>query len=264
MLRIESDEHSVLIDPKVGGRIVSWKISDVDVLAEAGDHPIQGGMYVMAPWVGRLANAAITFEGQLYPQPLTYKQWSIHGSMPFSACNVERISDSEVRVEHVTPRSWPVEMHVTVSWKVSELGLTSSAEISTNDGSFPAAIGWHPWFLKTLSNGATATYGFESTQQFQIDEQFIVTGDLIAKTLGPHDDSFIVPKRRAEISWGNFRTVSIETSAEYFHLFEAEKLVCLEPETSPPNGVNLLEHGFGYLVTPDQPLSAFAHFLVRP
>lgn len=263
MLRIESDEHSVLIDPHVGGRIVSWKIAGVDVLADAGDHPIRGGMYVMAPWVGRLAHAAVVFERESYPQPLTYKQWAIHGSMPFGPCNVERVSETELRVEHVTPLSWPVEMRVSMSWKVSKLGLTSSAEISTREGSFPAAIGWHPWFLKTLSNGSTATYRLESTQQFQIDEDFIVTGEVIPKTSGPHDDSFIVPTRRAEISWGGFRTVNIETSAEYFHLFETEKLVCLEPETSPPNGVNLLDQGFGYLVTPDQPLTAYAHFLVQ-
>lgn len=264
VLKIESDEHSVLFDSHIGGRIVSWKIAGIDVLAPAGDHPIRGGMYVMAPWVGRLNNAEVTFHEHTYPQPLTYKQWAIHGSMPFSRCEIEQISENEVLVQHRSAPTWPVEMEVSVRWKVSDKGLVSSAEITVADNEFPAAIGWHPWFMKTLSNGSTATYEIDSNQQFLCNDEAIVTGEVIARTAGPHDDSFIVPSKRAEISWKDFRVITIETSAPYFHLFETQQLVCLEPETSPPNGVNLLDRGFADLVSPQNPLTAYAHFLVRP
>jgi len=264
VLKIESDEHILQIDPLHGGRIVSWQIESVDVLAPAEDHPIRGGMYVMAPWVGRLKDASVTYNKRQYPQPHNYKQWAIHGSMPFSPCDVSRISDSEVIVHHTTSSTWPVQMNIDVSWKVSSIGLVSSARISTTDGEFPAAIGWHPWFLKTLSNGCSATYSFDSNQQFEVDEECIVTGNLIEKTQGLHDDSFILRSGHVEIFWEGFRTINIETSARYIHLFETERLVCLEPETSPPNGVNFAHEGFSDIIGPSRPLTAYAHFLVEP
>ncbi len=264
VLQIKSDEHLLQIDPQNGGRIMSWQIDGVDVLAPAEVHPIRGGMYVMAPWVGRLKDATITYKNQHHPQSLTYKHWAIHGSMPFSECEVSLISESEVIIHHTTPSTWPAPMNIDVTWKVSSIGLLSTSKISTTDGEFPAAIGWHPWFLKTLSNGSSATYSFDSNQQFAVDEDLIVTGNLIEKTEGPHDDSFILKSGEAEIRWNGFRTMKIQTSARYLHLFETERLVCLEPETSPPNGVNLVNEGFSDIVSPERPLTAHAHFLVEP
>lgn len=262
MLHISAGEHELQIDPVNGGRAVSWRIGGVEVLANDEGHPITGGWYVMAPWVGRIRNAAVNYQGRTFIQPLNFDQWAIHGSMPFSECRVLAHSSDEVVISHTTSRAWPIAAVVTSVWEVNEWGISTRASIATTAGEFPASLGWHPWFRRNLDVGQSARYELEINQKFARDADNIVTGELSDAGSGPFDDSFTVPNGHAYIEWPGFRRIDIDSDVRFMHLYEAESSVCIEPETAPPNGVNLLDLGFGHVVRPQQPLTAEAHWRV--
>ena len=267
MLFIGSGEHELFIDPLNGGRVVSWQIAGVDVLAPVENEPIEGGWYLMAPWVGRLDQQKIVFESREYPQSTNFKNWAIHGTLPFAECRVLAHSDTEVVISHSTDKHWPIPALVTLAWEVHDWGVETRASVSTTEGNFPAAVGWHPWFRRNLLLGddvvgRSAVYGFDASTQFAVDENFIVSGDTIDVGTSPFDDSFFVADGKAHISWPGFRRIDIDADVQFMHLYESENFVCIEPETAPPNGVNLLEAGFGHIVSPGRPLTAHAEWRV--
>ncbi len=267
MLFISSGEHELFIDPTNGGRVVSWQIAGVDVLAPVEEEPIEGGWYLMAPWVGRLRDQSVTFDSHTFRQAINFREWAIHGTLPFAECRVLAHSDREIVISHQTDKRWPIPAMVTLAWEVHEWGVETRASVSTTEGSFPAAVGWHPWFRRNLALGDTpvgrsAVYGFDASAQFVTDEKFIVTGETVDVGVSPFDDSFVVPDGKAHITWPGFRRIDIAADVKFMHLYEANEFVCIEPETAPPNGVNLLGSGYGHIVSPGKPLTAQAEWRV--
>lgn len=264
MIELASGEHRVCIDPDLGGRITSWQIADVEVLAESGEHPIHGGLYLMAPWVGRLAGGRVRFEGRDYPQPANFEHWAIHGSLPFSRCTVLAESECEAVLSHETPESWPVPAVVTLLWHLHDWGLSSTASVSTPTGSFPAAIGWHPWFRRQLPGFAPIRYHINSVSQFQVDDDQIVTAAPGPISSGPYDHSFVVPDGGAILEWPGFRRIAVRSDLKFMHVYEAREHLCIEPQTAPPNGVNLRTLGYGHVVSNGEPLMASCNWEVSP
>ncbi len=256
MQKIKSGENELTIDPDFGGRAISWKLAGVELLAEPGDNPIVGGFYLMAPWVGRLRNSEVVFNQNKYPQEINFQTWAIHGTFPFKACEITYKSETEIVLKQSTTSNWPIDATIECRWLVQEAGLQTSATISTIDGEFPASLGWHPWFRRKLAVGMPANYEVNSSAIYVRDEDFIINGDTSEIFSGPFDDSFLVPTGKASITWPEFCAIDIVSTTKYFHLYEARNSVCIEPETSPPNGINLLAQDLGFIVSPDSPLSA--------
>ena len=157
---------------------------------------------------------------------------------------------------------WPWSGLVRMSWILEPTELRTQIQISSEEAAFPVVVGWHPWFRRTLEVGTSARYELEATAQYLRDQDEIVTGEISQIGAGPFDDSFAVPTGRAHIEWPKFRRIDIESDFQFMHLYEANTTVCIEPETSPPNGVNLLDLGFGHIVRPQEPLTAEVHWRV--
>ncbi len=263
MLEIESGINKLSIDPVHGGRATSWKVKGVELLSPAGENPIIGGFYLMAPWVGRLRDSEVVFNGQHFPQQINFQDWAIHGTFPFSDCELVFKTDTEIVLKQKTTKDWPISAIIECRWLVLESGIQTTATISTEIGKFPASLGWHPWFRRKLEVGLPAIYEIESQAIFNRGKELIIDGSQSEIFSGPFDDSFLVPSGKSFISWPHFCSIEIESTTKFFHLYEAQNSVCIEPETSPPNGINLMEKNLGFLVTPDSPLTATVDWKVN-
>lgn len=263
LLKITSGPNQLSIDPDYGGRAVSWKISGVEVLAPAGENPIVGGWYLMAPWVGRLENNQISFNGNTYLQKTNFQHWAIHGTFPFQSCEIISIAEDSIALRQSSTSDWLEAADIDCVWKVTNKGVQTQATVTTQGRSFPASIGWHPWFRRKLEAGEAAEYKLEAFEKFHVNHEMIIDGTTTDNFCGPFDDSFYVPSGKASIAWPGFYAIDIESSAKYIHLYEARNSVCIEPETAPPNGVNLLELELAQLVTFDNPLHISVNWNIR-
>ena len=109
---------------------------------------------------------------------------------------------------------------------------------ATADPPQPMMLGWHPWFNKTTALGE-AELDFQPGAMFERGDEPLPTGALIKPKPRPWDDCFTDVGSTPAISWGDLR-VSLESNADHWVVFdELQHAVCVEPQTGPPNAVNL-------------------------
>ena len=128
--------------------------------------------------------------------------------------------------------------------------------VETYGDSFPAQIGWHPWFNRNLGDGERGR-----------------TGRLRARLAGgarrrppahrpPDRPRSPAPGTTASgcpdgvdvtLTWPEQLELKVTSREEWVVVYdEQEAAVCVEPQTGPPNGLNTLPR----LVTPIEPLEA--------
>lgn len=257
-LKIGNSFQELLFDTAQGARATSWKLDGIEVLALPTSADLFGGNYVMAPWAGRIEGAAIDFKGASYPQPINHFPWAIHGSTPFNSPSIVEQTESRVVFTHNLDNelpTWPKGFTVLHSWETKGAELFTEIVVNSSELDFPAVVGWHPWFLRTLANGDVSSYGVSATHVFEVDDSKIVTGELGKIEAGPWDCAFLAPSGKAFIEWGNSFRIEINTNSEFFVVYdEPDDCVCIEPQSGPPNGSNLSSPDFNHLVTPTNPL----------
>jgi galactose mutarotase-like enzyme len=234
-------------DCAVGGRAVSWRVDGVELLAVHGNDPVEHGMYVMAPWAGRLAKNAFEFQDVYAEFPATYGQWAVHGVVMNAPCPPPVITETAEFVQAVFTSEltgWPWPAQVQTTWVLDRMGLRTEIEVSTptsSEASFPAVVGWHPWFRREILPGSFASWGAPSAQLAVRDGAF-ATGELveIEMAIGPFDDAFHVPDRTLTVAWPGWGHLVVENSAPWFVVFdELPGSLCIEPQTNAPNAMNL-------------------------
>jgi aldose 1-epimerase len=244
MLTIRSDRQVMTFDVALGGRVISWRVDGREVLAGIGDHPIEHGLYPMAPWAGRLRRNRITREqcaawgidadlaNRFEPN---YQEWALHGTAlttPVTVANSH--GDSAVTLRCPLPE-WPAElvMHWQLDGLVARSTITMEATRST-----PALMGWHPWFPMFV-NGVRATWALHGS--LAVREGAFPTGALIPWEAGSArvDDAFRVPDGVVELHWGGVH-LRITNSDPWFVVYDQrDDALCIEPQSGPPNALEL-------------------------
>lgn len=230
-------------DPGLGGRLVSWRVRGIELLAHHGDDPVEFGMYPMAPWAGRVRGNEIPTEslrrmGVDAQSPvkldINYPPWALHGT-----CFTSPVDTMEVHEDTVTSRQripdwpWPVELINT--WNIRDDGFDVRMTVKA-DQSSPVIMGWHPWFRRTLE-GSSVRWSVDSATMAVRDGAF-ASGEWrdIADTQGPYDDAFKVPSKRVDITWPGVMSLSVQSSHPWFVIFDqADDAICVEPQTQFPN-----------------------------
>ncbi len=255
---IGNDFQKVSFDTSMGGRATSWIYNGLELLAQPNEANLFGGNYVMAPWGGRLLDARINFQEKVYVQPINNHPWAIHGSTPFHEPTVIEHDATQIVFEHNLEYeliNWPTGFKVRHSWKVQDSKLITYIDVRSEHFEIPVVVGWHPWFLRTLSNGAIATYDITATGELATDESQIVTGEIVPTSEGPWDTTFIAPTGVATIAWSDSLRIDVKTNSKFFVLYDKlAEYVCIEPMSGSPNGNNLIDEGFGTIVSPGNPL----------
>ncbi len=261
---LETARARALVHPAAGGRVGSLVVGDLEMLIGDGRTRLEWGIYPMAPWAGRTRDARFTFGGVERTLPATMPPHAIHGTVLDREWVAAEVARDACLLETDLGPDWPfagtathrIELEDAADGAVLRLALT----VATSDAAMPAVVGWHPWFPRTLVRGGPVQLAFDAGSMYEA-EGGLPTGRLVQPGPGPWDDTFTDIRGTMEVRWPGAARIGIETSCDHVVVYDrAPQGVCVEPQTGPPDALNL---GSATIVTPGRPLTATVAFHVR-
>ncbi|MDI3407842.1 aldose epimerase family protein [Streptomyces cavernicola] len=241
-----------------GCRIGSLRIGGTEVLRQ-GDH---FGSFPMAPWCGRTENGQFRNGGQVHRLPVNSPPHAIHGTVRDKPWRRARGGgDTQAVFTYDLVEPWPYSGRITQIFELDESSLTVRMGLETYGDSFPAQLGWHPWFLRNLGR-EDVTIDFDPAWQEERGADHLPTGKRIDPLPGPWDDCFGMPDGVAvTLTWPEQLELKVSGPEQWVVIYDEQpEAVCVEPQTGPPNGLNTEPR----LVTPIEPLEATMRWDWRP
>ncbi|WP_228918211.1 aldose 1-epimerase [Streptomyces sp. DH20] len=252
-----SDEHITLtagdaevdVLPGNGGRVGGLRLGGVELLRQGERY----GCFPMVPWCGRLRDGRFRDGAAVRQMPLNAPPHAIHGTARNAPWRTARTSTDEAVLVYDLTDPWPYPGRVTQQVALTEESLTLTMSVETHGSSFPAQLGWHPWFLRNLG-GEDVTLGFEPAWQEERGEDHLPTGRRVDPRPGPWDDCFGMPGGvDVTLTWPGQLRLKVTSREEWVVVYDEQaEAVCVEPQTGPPDGLNTHPR----LVTPLEPLEA--------
>ena len=117
----------------------------------------------------------------------------------------------------------------------------------------PASLGFHPWFLRDIGTGGSASYTFSPAVRFAPAEDGFPR--IPSRDLGerPWDDVFTQPAQPPTMSWPNGPRLRITSNSDTWIIYErSPRALCIEPITALPD---TLGTPLAAVVTPGNPLN---------
>jgi aldose 1-epimerase len=249
-VRLVAPGAAVEVDTRWGGRVASWVVGDVELLCRHGEAPQLWGMYPMAPWPGRLRGNRVERDGRTVEFSPTFQGWAIHGTVLDRPATVVALTQEPAgcRLELVSPlgERWPWAGVVRQVLELRAGWLRTTIAVESDEVTFPAEVGWHPWFRRDLADrdgnrvGGTAQVDLPATGLLERGSDYLPSGVVRdpADVPGPYDDAFVVPSGRAAIAWPGALRLDISADVGWYVLFDMlPDAVCLEPQSGPPDGL---------------------------
>jgi len=250
LVELRAGPNRVLVDPRRGGRLLSWTFDGEELLVgppDDHDSSIRWGCFVMAPWPGRLAAARFDWRGRAIQLQRTHGRHAIHGLTWQRPWTVEEASTKAATlVAELSRAEWPMGGRVRqrVSVSVSEIRLEAEVEA---DESMPAAIGWHPWFVRRGDPRLRV-----DAARYQLTRGMVPTGETAsvsgrtdlrgAPRLGRRrlDLAYLEARSPAVITWPDLELeIAFEPSPAPLVVYTPPDSFCVEPLTAAPNALAL-------------------------
>ncbi|CAM5656681.1 hypothetical protein SVIOM74S_09052 [Streptomyces violarus] len=146
----------------------------------------------MVPWCGRIRDGRFLDGAVVRQMPLNAPPHAIHGTARDGAWRTARTSTAEAVLTHELVDPWPHPGRVTQVVALAEDALTLTMSVETYESSFPAQIGWHPWFNRNLG-GEDVRIDFDPAWQEERGDDHLPTGNRVEPKPGPWDDCFGMP-----------------------------------------------------------------------
>jgi aldose 1-epimerase len=252
VITLDAGPAQVKVIPEAGGRVGSPRVHGEQLLvtneraiealgAEPG--PFGWGIFPMAPWAGRIRRGRFSFQGKEYKLPVNFPPHAIHGTLAERAADGAEVGGSvAAALTWILGPPWPFAGRVLQSVALAEDSLTLALTIHADDA-MPVTCGWHPWWSRQLSDGSTVELDFRPEAMYLRDEEGIPTGALVPSSSGPWDDCFPLPASPIILRWPGVLEIALETDCQEVVVFtERPYGVCVEPQTGPPDAVNLGIH----------------------
>lgn len=250
------------LSPADGGRISSLRIDDRELLRTEGYGPIEWGSYPMAPFAGRIRNGAFTFGGREVRLPLNLPPHAIHGTVFVRRWDVVEVAGVSATLATSLGPDWPFAGRVEQRFELAD-GRLDVTLVLTADQPMPAALGWHPWFLRRLdgpdetpgegADHAPVELAFAPSEMLVRDATGIPAGERVTPPPGPWDDAFTGLAGPPRLTWPGRLELSIASSAEWWVVYDGRAdAVAVEPQTAPPDFVRIAP----VVVEPGAPLVA--------
>ncbi|MEU6810407.1 aldose 1-epimerase [Streptomyces sp. NPDC046831] len=248
-ITLTAGDAEVTLQPGNGGRVGGLRVGGVELLRQGE----RFGCFPMVPWCGRIRDGRFLDGATVQQMPLNSPPHAIHGTARDGAWRTARTTGTEAVMTYDLVDPWPYPARVTQVATLSEDALTLAMAVETYASSFPAQIGWHPWFRRNLG-GQDVRIDFDPAWQEERGGDHLPTGHRLDPKPGPWDDCFGMPGGvDVTLTWPGQLELRVTSPEEWVVVYdEQEAAVCVEPQTGPPNGLNTLPR----LVTPLEPLEA--------
>ncbi|GLF95919.1 aldose epimerase family protein [Streptomyces yaizuensis] len=234
-VRLTAGDVELTVGPQDGCRIESLIVGGTELLRQGE----RFGCFPMAPWCGRTENGLFRSGADTYVLPINAAPHAIHGTVRDRAWRTARHSATEAVFTCELTDPWPWPGTVTQMVELTEDSLTLRMGVETQENSFPAQAGWHPWFRRTLGD-SEVRIGFEPAWQEERGEDHLPTGRRIDPLPGPWDDCFGMPGGvDVTLTWPGLLELTVASREEWVVVYDEQaEAVCVEPQTGPPNGLN--------------------------
>ena len=251
MLELTAGDARATIEPARGGRVSSLRLGDRELLVpppDPHDVAIPWGLYLMAPWPGRLADGRLRFRGRTYQLARTHGRHAIHGLLWASPWAVEQAGATDVALRVGLDRGgWPFGGEVRHRIRLEPGALTLEASILA-DRAMPAALGWHPWFQRGLPDPSLRLRAGGILER----REMLPTGAVLplarrtdlrgGPILGRRrlDDAYVGARSPVVLRWPDLELrVEFGEECETVVAYTPWNAVCVEPQTARPNALGL-------------------------
>jgi galactose mutarotase-like enzyme len=259
---LRAGEARLVVDETSGARAASWQVGDLELLGR-GDGPVAqtavgSGMFLMAPWAGRLRDSTLRYGGASYPMPVDGTGWALHGTVLARPWTVDVEAPDHVELSVPLEEPWPWPGTVRATWRLRPDRLEASIVVEAATVAFPASAGWHPWFRRSLGRGDPLVVDVPGSTMLERGADHLPTGRVLEpRPAGPYDDTFPLPGGTTTLAWPGALRLECRSDCRYAVLFDENAgAVCLEPQSAPPDGLNTAPD----LVFPGRPLTARAEW----
>lgn len=237
LLTIASGSLAVTVAPRAGGRIAQITRQGRPLLVEYGPETsamIAWGSYPMVPWAGRVRDGRFDFQGHSYQLPPNLGEHAIHGVGFGLPWRVDGSEENSVELSLALPSDerWPFGGQARQRIEVGSGGLKMELSLHAEEKAMPAAIGWHPWFLKP------ERIDFTPTKIYPRDGRGIAILPCVEPTSGPWDDCFINSDPVLLHYAG--QSVRLLSDCDHWVVYdETAHATCVEPQSGPPDAFNI-------------------------
>ena len=195
-----------------------------------------GGCFPLAPYAGRVRQGEFDFLNRHVRLPVTLGEHAIHGLVHDRPWRVT----SPTTLSRVLDSRWPFGGEVTQEFALDDTSLSMRLDYRAGAEATPATLGFHPWFPRHMGAAQVARASFVAEAKYLRGPDGLPTGGLGPVGNGPWDDCFTAPQWPVVLTWPNACRLTISSDADHLVVFdELESAICIEPQTGPPNEVNL-------------------------
>jgi aldose 1-epimerase len=273
-IALEAQSERAVIVPAAGCQCLGYRVGGIEVIAGPAnpeawrEHPHRGGIPILFPWPGRIADAQFTFKGREYRMAVNEpaRGHAIHGFACERAFRVTRrgpyfvnaVLDSADNLD--LSSTWPWPFVLEIDYEVGN-GLRLRARISnTGESAMPFGFGAHPYFHAPLSPAAkreAMLVQLDADARWPLDARLIPTG--VAEPLqGKYD--LRAPRRLGQDTYDDaFRMApALDASAPRARLIDPSQKVAIEIRADPAFG------DFVVYAPPDNPVVALEPYTCAP
>ena len=252
LIHLTGPGFTCTLDEATGGRVTSLSVQGTELLVQEGEDMFHWGSFPMAPWVGRLRDGTLRYNGREHQFPLNCPPHALHGLVTERHWQVT--GPRELSVDLAEPWPWRGRVVQRIATETDSLVFHLRVESAEP---MPVAIGWHPWFRKEIQRGCEAgrleaELRVSPRQMCLNDASGLPTGELGPPTPPPWDDCFTGMADDPVIRWGDFLELRVQSTCRYWVIYDREDDgLCVEPWSDPPNSLNM---SAARVVAPGQPL----------
>lgn len=233
-VHLREGSATATFDVADGFRLVSLVLGGRELLApDAGRGVFWHGAFVMAPWTSDVPDGRFRFLGEQYELPIDQDAAAIHG-VARKEDWIWRDGVAQCRLR----TGWPLGGHVRIEPHLTADALSLTMTLTAEDRPMPAAIGWHPWFVRTLEGAPGSVVLPDGVLLQHRDAASRPTGLWRSVEGGlqnrPLNDGLRVGAP-VDVVWPSIGRVRVSGDGDYMIVFDDnDHGICVEPMTSPP------------------------------
>lgn len=239
---------SIEVDMARGARISSFLLGNHELLVPrvtGATSPFQDGLFLMAPYAGRVRDAEFEWNGERLALPASAPPHAAHGIVADIAWNTPSLGTFTSNLDH----RWPFRAWASMQVETLSSGLRLEALVGVDDLAMPTNIGWHPWFRRRID-------GVEGALDWEVPTAYLTDGVITKRSIIPRTRAmraWTAPSGTSDpvVRWPNLFDLRMSSAcARCWVIYETPDAICVEPQTAPGDALNA---GDAVIVKPNQP-----------